>query len=255
MRGSGSRRFPSPTTCFRIRKNAGGSTPEKSTPRGRKRRRRIRDIIGTTRAPRPPILYESRSGYADFAEADDLIAELLRRSAEQARRAPGADLHFGLSIGFLDAVNGATKVITLPHGRTLHVTIPAGIEDGQILRLRGKGAPSRGEGEAGDALVEISVEPHRFFTRQGDDLYVDLPIALPEAALGAEVAGADAHRERRSQSAQGIEHRRCPSPEGEGRQAARPRGRRIRQAEGHDAAGARPRAGRFPFQLEAGTGL
>ena len=87
----------------------------------------------------------------------------LRQLAEFLRRAPGADLHFGLSIGFLNAVNGATKVITLPHGRTLHVTISPGIEDGQILRLRGKGAPSRGEGEAGDALVEISVEPHRFF--------------------------------------------------------------------------------------------
>jgi len=131
--------------------------------------------------------YESQSGYADFAEADDLIAELLRRSAEQARRAPGADLHYRLSVSFLDAVNGATKVIALPHGGTLQVTIPPGIEDGQILRLRGKGAPSRGEGEAGDALVEISVEPHRFFTRQGDDVRVDLPITLPEAALGAEV--------------------------------------------------------------------
>ena len=156
------------------------------------------DASGAEKAPHPQYYrdyagapdghrYESQSGFADFAETNDLFAELLRRRAEHARRAPGADLHYGLSIGFLDAVNGAKKVITLPHGGTLHVTIPPGIEDGQILRLRGKGAPSPGEGEAGDALVEISVDPHRFFSRQGDDIHLDLPITLPEAVLGAEV--------------------------------------------------------------------
>ena len=71
-----------------------------------------------------------------------MFAELLRRAAEQARRRPGADLHYELQVDFLDAVNGATKTITLPGGGTLQVTIPPGVEDGQILRLRGKGAPS-----------------------------------------------------------------------------------------------------------------
>jgi DnaJ-class molecular chaperone len=157
------------------------------------------DASGAEKAPRHPQYYrdyaggagahpyESQAGYADFAEADDLFAELLRRRAEQARRAPGADLRYGLSVPFLDAVNGATKVITLPQGGTLHVSIPPGIEDGQVLRLRGKGAPAPGEGEPGDALVEISIEPHRFFIRQDDDILLDLPITLKEAALGAEV--------------------------------------------------------------------
>ncbi len=131
--------------------------------------------------------YESQSGFADFAESDDLIAELLRRSAEQARRRPGADLHYELQVDFLDAVNGATKTITLPGGGTLQVTIPPGVEDGQILRLRGKGAPSPGEGEPGDALVQIVVKPHRTFTREGDDIHVELPITVKEAALGGEV--------------------------------------------------------------------
>ena len=160
------------------------------------------DASGAEKAPHPKYYrdyagasgahpYESQSGYADFAGADDLFAELLRRGAEQARRAPGADLHYGLAIGFLDAVNGAKKVITLPHGGTLHVTIPPGIEDGQILRLRGKGAPSRGEGEPGDALVEISIDPHRFFSRQGDDIHIDLPdhVAGSRARRGGQ--GAD----------------------------------------------------------------
>jgi DnaJ-class molecular chaperone len=67
------------------------------------------------------------------------------------------------------------------------VTIPAGVEDGQILRLRGKGAPSPGEGPPGDALVQIVVRPHRYFSREGDDIVLDLPITVKEAALGAEV--------------------------------------------------------------------
>lgn len=131
--------------------------------------------------------YENRSGYADFVETDDIFAELLRRQEQQARRAPGADLHYGLSVEFLDAVNGSAKRLTLPDGGTLDVTIPPGIQEGQILRLRGKGAPSRGEGKAGDALVEISIIPHRFFSRHGDDIHIELPVTLAEAALGGRI--------------------------------------------------------------------
>jgi DnaJ-class molecular chaperone len=131
--------------------------------------------------------YEGRGAYGDFAQGDDMFAELLRRAAEQARRRPGADLHYELPVDFLDAVNGAAKTITLPGGGTLEVTIPPGVESGQILRLRGKGAPSPGEGEPGDALVQIVVRPHRAFTREGDDILLDLPISVREAALGAEV--------------------------------------------------------------------
>jgi DnaJ-class molecular chaperone len=67
------------------------------------------------------------------------------------------------------------------------VTIPPGVEDGQVLRLRGKGAPSHGDGPPGDALVQINVQPHRYFTREGDDIHVELPISIKEAALGGEV--------------------------------------------------------------------
>ncbi len=135
----------------------------------------------------PGHSYENRSGFADFAEADDLFAQLLRRQAEEVRRAPGSDLNYRLSIEFLDAINGATKRLTLPEGGTIDVTIPPGIQEGQILRLRGKGAPSIGEGANGDALVEISINPHRFFARHGDDIHIDLPVTLAEAVLGARV--------------------------------------------------------------------
>ncbi len=135
--------------------------------------------------------YESAEGFADFAEGNDIFAELLRRSQEQQRermrRAPGADLHYELHVPFLDAVNGAVRAITLPQGGTLDATIPAGVEDGQTLRLKGKGAPAPGDGPPGDALVQIVVEPHRVFTREGDDIHVELPITIKEAALGGEV--------------------------------------------------------------------
>jgi DnaJ-class molecular chaperone len=154
------------------------SGAEKAPPHARY----YRDYAGEAGHP-----YAGNSAYGDFAQGDDLFAELMRRAAEQARRRPGADLHYELPIDFLDAVNGASKTITLPSGGTLQVSIPPGIDDGQILRLRGKGAPSPGEGEPGDALVQVIVRPHRYFTRQGDDILLELPITLKEAALGGEV--------------------------------------------------------------------
>jgi DnaJ-class molecular chaperone len=126
--------------------------------------------------------YESDAGFADFG-AEDLFAEFFNRR----RRVRGADLHFRLAVEFLDAVTGATQQITLPDGSSLSVTIPPGIEDGQTLRLRGKGDKSPGEGEPGDALIQISVRPHRFFTREGDDVHLELPVTLKEAVLGAKV--------------------------------------------------------------------
>ena len=131
--------------------------------------------------------YENPSGFADFADADEVFAELFRRQARQSRRARGADLHYRLTIEFLDAVAGESKRLTLPDGGTLDVTIPPGIQEGQVLRLRGKGAPSAGDGETGDALVEISIKPHRFFTRIGNDIHVELPVTLAEAYLGSHV--------------------------------------------------------------------
>ena len=150
----------------------------------RPRQQYYKDYAAEAAAGHP---YENRSGFADFAEADDIFAELLRRQARESRRARGADLHYRLSIEFLEAVNGTTKRLTLPEGGSLDVTIPHGIQEGKVLRLRGKGAPSIGEGEAGDALVEVSINPHRFFARHGDDIHVDLPVTLAEAVLGARI--------------------------------------------------------------------
>jgi DnaJ-class molecular chaperone len=145
-------------------------------------RRFYKDFASEAAAGNP---YENYSGFADFADSDDVLSELLRRSAHV--RARGADVRYHLPIEFLEAVTGATKRLTLPEGGTLDVTIPAGIQNGQVLRLRGKGRPGIGEGEAGDALVEIAIKPHPLFLREGNDVYLDLPVTLSEAVLGARV--------------------------------------------------------------------
>jgi DnaJ-class molecular chaperone len=131
--------------------------------------------------------YENPSSFQDFADSDDIFAELFRRQSRQSRSVRGADLRYRLPVEFLDAILGITKRLNLPDGGTLDVNIPAGIKDGQTLRLKGKGAASLAEGKAGDALVEISVRAHGFFSRIGDNIHLELPITLSEAVLGARI--------------------------------------------------------------------
>jgi DnaJ-class molecular chaperone len=99
----------------------------------------------------------------------------------------GQDAQYRLDISFLDAVNGAKQRITLPDGGTLDVTIPPGVSEGQMLRLKGKGMPGMGGGPPGDALVGISVKPHPVFKREGNDITVELPITFDEAVLGGKI--------------------------------------------------------------------
>ncbi len=132
--------------------------------------------------------YGSASGFDDYEDLSDVFADLFGRQGRQGSfRARGRDAHYRLDVGFLDAVNGAKRRITLPDGQSLDVTIPAGIKDGAILRLSGKGGSGLGGGPAGDALVEISVTPHRLFRLDGDDIVMELPITLDEAVLGGKV--------------------------------------------------------------------
>ncbi len=99
----------------------------------------------------------------------------------------GSDVRYTLEIDFLEAVQGARKRVTMPEGGMLDLTVPEGVSDGQVLRLKGKGGPGFRGGEPGDALVEIKVRPHSQFKRVGDDITLDLPITIDEAVLGAKV--------------------------------------------------------------------
>ena len=131
--------------------------------------------------------YADASGYADFMDEDDSFAELLRRSQRARANRRGQDLHYQLAVDFVDSITGATKRLNLPDGSTIDVTIPPGLIDGQTLRLKGKGAPGAGKGGPGDALIEVEVQPDPRFTREGDDITIELPISLTEAVLGGEV--------------------------------------------------------------------
>ena len=138
--------------------------------------------------------YRSSAGFEDIGAFSDLFGDLFgERSGARAgaggRRFSmrGQDAHYRLDVDFLDAVNGTKTRITLPDGGTLDVTIPPGVTDGKVLRLRGKGNPGLGEGEPGDALIEIGVKPHPVFKREGDDIVVEVPITFDEAVLGGKV--------------------------------------------------------------------
>jgi DnaJ-class molecular chaperone len=134
--------------------------------------------------------YTSSSGFSDFGDyagTEDILSEIFGRSGGASRRRRGQDVRYHLDLSFLDAINGGKQSIVLPDGTTLDVNIPPGTRDGQILRLKGKGRPAPADGPPGDALIEISVLPHPFFTRKGDDIYLDLPISLKEAVLGARI--------------------------------------------------------------------
>ncbi|MDE2385664.1 MAG: J domain-containing protein [Alphaproteobacteria bacterium] len=131
--------------------------------------------------------YDSAAGFEDLGSMDDIFAQMFAQQAEARRNARGADVHYRLTVPFLDAVTGASQRLTLPDGSTIDVKIPAGIETGKSIRLKGKGQPSQGSGGPGDALVEVTVQPHAFFSREGDDLLLELPVTIREAALGGAV--------------------------------------------------------------------
>jgi DnaJ-class molecular chaperone len=145
--------------------------------------------------------------YRDYAEAEpgrryawheedlsDLFGSVFGEDGAGAARGGGAQRprrghneHYALAIEFLDAVNGATPRLTLPDGRVPDVKIPPGTVEGQVLRLRSQGGRGLNGGPNGDALIDIHVKPHRFFTRDGQDISLELPVSLPEAVLGGPV--------------------------------------------------------------------
>jgi DnaJ-class molecular chaperone len=97
----------------------------------------------------------------------------------------GADISYRLKVPFVDAVALKPQRITLSDGKTIDLKLPKGLEDGTRIRLPGKG--QEGPGGRGDAFVTIEIESHRFFTRDGNNIRLTLPVTLKEAVLGAKV--------------------------------------------------------------------
>ncbi|MDZ7629728.1 MAG: DnaJ C-terminal domain-containing protein [Parvularculaceae bacterium] len=126
----------------------------------------------------------------DFDDLGDIFADLFgrgRTAGAQAGAMRGRDGKYRLEVDFLDAVRGGSKRVTMPDGRQLDVTLPAGVEPGQALRLRGQGEAGVAGGPPGDIYVEVAVKPHPLFEREGDDIHIEAPITISEAVLGGKI--------------------------------------------------------------------
>lgn len=104
---------------------------------------------------------------------------------QQAAPQKGADTAYRLPVSFEDAAALNDQRVTLSGGKTISIKLPKGVEEGTKIRLSGQGQP--GPAGAGDAIITISIQPHRFFTRDGDNIRLDLPVSLDEAVLGGKV--------------------------------------------------------------------
>lgn len=110
----------------------------------------------------------------------------------QVETSRGHDEEHHIQIPFEQAVHGTTVALRIEtnrngRGETLEVKVPPGVENGQKIRLRGRGQPGRGRGGAGDLYLVVSVLPHPHFRREGADIYLDVPVTISEAALGAKI--------------------------------------------------------------------
>ncbi|MCR9176425.1 MAG: DnaJ domain-containing protein [Alphaproteobacteria bacterium] len=147
----------------------------------------------------------------DFGDESDPIEDVINAwRSGQAGAGPGGagagperepgdprrstqDLRYRLKVPFLEAVNGVRKRVTLSDGKVVSLTIPVASEDGKTLRLKGQGKPARNGRMAGDAYIEIAVEPHAFYQRDGMDIRLDLPITLKEAVEGGTITVPTVH--------------------------------------------------------------
>ena len=133
--------------------------------------------------------WSSQGGPGGF-NPEDIFADIfgtMGPGAGPGRPASGPDVSYTLKVSFVEAAKGGPKRISMPSGKTLDVTIPAGVVDGQQIRLRGQGGDGARGAPPGDALISISVSPHPLFERDGDDIRLELPITLYEAVLGAKI--------------------------------------------------------------------
>jgi DnaJ-class molecular chaperone len=141
---------------------------------------------------------DSEDAFSAFGGMEDIFAEFMGMGAGRARHAKsaggkgetgglrGSDVTYTTSVTFVEACLGGKKRVTLTNDKTLDITIPAGVEDGHKLRLKGQGLPGTG-GAAGDAIIEIRIQPHPFFTRKDRDIFLEFPVSLPEVVMGASV--------------------------------------------------------------------
>ncbi|HUY68541.1 MAG TPA: J domain-containing protein [Alphaproteobacteria bacterium] len=138
--------------------------------------------------------YRGGDPFSQFGNVEDILSQFMGGSrgrgpdmggSGMGSGMRGGDVTYSLAIPFAEACLGGKSRVTLTSGKTIDVTIPPGTNEGHKLRLRGQGlAGIRGK-PGGDAIIEIHVEPHPFFTRKDNDIHLDAPVGLHEALLGA----------------------------------------------------------------------
>ncbi|MFC7334091.1 DnaJ C-terminal domain-containing protein [Rhodocista pekingensis] len=159
-----------------------------------KRARFDRGEIDAAGAERPDRSF--RRAYAGagrddpFDFSDDPFADLFgasRRRYSTGGKGRGSDVAYSVTVPFTDACLGTKRRLTLSTGKSIDVTIPPGTRDQTKLRLKGQGLAGIGGAPAGDAIVEVHVDPHPYFVRREDDIHLDVPVTLQEALLGATI--------------------------------------------------------------------
>jgi DnaJ-class molecular chaperone len=141
--------------------------------------------------------YRRAGGHESFVDMGGVFSEMFgegrgfgfggAEGVENGFDMSGLPVTYSLSVPFLVAARGGRQRVNLPDGRTLDIDVPEGTGNGQILRLKGQGMPGAKGKPAGDAYVEIHVQPHAFFEPRDNDIHVELPVTLTEAVLGGRV--------------------------------------------------------------------
>ena len=145
--------------------------------------------------------YGGRASAFEFSQEDDIFSNLFGFGKGSKTRGQGGDpfgagaggsrhgedKNYQVTIGFEEAAKGSSRRLTLHNGKEIDIKIPAGITNGQQIRLKGKGATGIAGGTSGDALIKISIAEHPLFRRDKNDIYLDLPISIDEAVLGAQI--------------------------------------------------------------------
>ncbi|MCC6501813.1 MAG: DnaJ domain-containing protein [Deltaproteobacteria bacterium] len=125
-----------------------------------------------------------------FGGFEDIFGEVFGRGGRRRGPQRGADLEYRLDLDFLQAMKGTEVKTTISRStgtESLTVKIPAGVRTGSRVRVAGKGEAGFNGGPAGDLFIETTVRPHKYFQREDTDIYLDVPITLKEALIGAEI--------------------------------------------------------------------
>ncbi|HZQ02192.1 MAG TPA: J domain-containing protein [Reyranella sp.] len=136
--------------------------------------------------------YQRGAGPEEFVDINDILSGMFGERHGFGAGGGGFDtsglpVSYTLSVPFLIAARGGKRRVTMPDGRTLDIDVPEGTTNGTTLRLKGQGMPGAQGKPAGDAYVEIHVQPHAFFEARDNDIHIELPVTLTEAVLGGKV--------------------------------------------------------------------